>query len=253
MPTTIAITGKGGTGKTVVSALTVLALVEHQVRPVLAVDADPNLNLDAALGLRVEATVGSVREEAGQRRGAEPGGEATADFLEYNIRQALVEGKGFDLLAMGRPEGPGCYCYANELLRSAVDRLARTYRAIVVDCEAGLEHFSRRTTGDLDLLLILTDPTVRGLETARRILDLVKEVRTKVGEARVVVNRVRGEPAPSLTEAADRLGFPIGAILPEDERVTTLDAAGHPLTELALEGPLPQAVTNLLADCGLFR
>jgi len=252
MPTTIAVTGKGGTGKTVVSALTVLTLVEHNWRPLLAVDADPNLNLDAALGLKVEATVGGVREEAGGRRRGEPGGMSTAEFLEYRVREALLEAQGFDLLAMGRPEGPGCYCYANEILRGALDRLTAAYRAVVVDCEAGLEHFSRRTAGDLDLLLILSDPTTRGLETARRVLDLLREVRTKVGQVLVVLNRVRDEPPASLQECADRLGFPIAAWLPEDPQVRALDAAGRPLTELALDSPLRQAVADLYVNCGLI-
>ena len=252
MPTSIAVTGKGGVGKTVVSALTVLTLVEHQWRPLLAVDADPNLNLNAALGLPAEETVGSVREETRRQREAQVGGMTTAEFLNYRIRQSLVEGQGFDLIAMGRPEGPGCYCYANEILRNAVDRLASEYKAIVMDCEAGLEHLSRRTTGDLDLMLVVSDPTVRGLETARRALDLVQEVRSKVGQTKVVLNRVRGELPGFLTEHAAQLGLAISALLPEDEQITALDAVGRPFTELSPDSPLRQAVAGLLRDCGLI-
>ncbi len=244
--TTIAITGKGGVGKTAVTALTVLALVEHDWRPLLVVDADPNLNLDATLGISAEDTVGAVRERASQQRGSTESGMTTAELLEYRIRQSLVEGEGFDLIAMGRPEGPGCYCYANEILRNVLDQLSGAYKGIVIDCEAGLEHLSRRTAGDLDLLLVLSDPTVRGLQTARRVLDLLREVRTSVGEVKVVLNRIRGEPAASLMEAAERLELQIAACLPEDEQLTALDAAGRPLTELPAESPLRQAVAKLV-------
>ncbi len=246
MGTTIAITGKGGVGKTAVTALSVLALVEHDWRPLLVVDADPNLNLDAALGMSAQDTVGAVRERASQERGATQSGMTTTELLEYRIRQSLVEGEGFDLIAMGRPEGPGCYCYANEILRNVLGRLSGTYKGIVIDCEAGLEHLSRRTAGDLDLLLAVSDPTVRGLQTARRVLDLVGELNTSVGEAKVVLNRVRGEPAESLMEAAERLDLQIAACLPEDEQLAALDAAGRPLTELPAESPLRQAVANLV-------
>ncbi len=246
MGTTIAITGKGGVGKTAVTALSVLALVEHDWRPLLVVDADPNLNLDATLGMSAQDTVGAVRERASQERGATQSGMTTTELLEYRIRQSLVEGEGFDLIAMGRPEGPGCYCYANEILRNVLGRLSGTYKGIVIDCEAGLEHLSRRTAGDLDLLLAVSDPTVRGLQTARRVLDLVGELNTSVGEAKVVLNRVRGEPAESLMEAAERLDLQIAACLPEDEQLAALDAAGRPLTELPAESPLRQAVANLV-------
>jgi CO dehydrogenase maturation factor len=252
MPTTIAITGKGGTGKTVLSALTVLTLLEHNLRPLLAVDADPNLNLDAVLGMHVDDTVGSVREEA---RVQAVGGDShmpTAQFLDYRIRESLVEGKGFDLIAMGRPEGPGCYCYANEMLRNVLDRLAKTYKMVVVDCEAGLEHMSRRTTGDVDLLILLSDPSVRGIQTARRALDLMREVRTTPGEARLVINKVSGELSESLRQTARDLDLPISACLPVDEQVAALDAAGRPLTELPPDSPMLQAVARLLADCGLI-
>lgn len=252
MSTTIAITGKGGTGKTVVAALTVATLVEHNWRPLLAVDADPNLNLDAALGLRAEETVGSIREAASRKQREAQGGMTLAELLEYRIRESLVEAEGFDLIAMGRPEGPGCYCYANEILRNVLDRLAGAYRGIVIDCEAGLEHFSRRTTGSLDWLLVISDPTVRGLQTARRTLDLVQELDTSVGETRVVLNRVQGEPSEALLKRAEQLGVEVAAWLPQDEQVAALDEEGRPLTELPSNSPLRQAVVRLLTDCGLI-
>jgi CO dehydrogenase maturation factor len=248
MPTTIAITGKGGTGKTVLSALTIMTLLEHNLRPLLAVDADPNLNLDGALGMHAEDTVGSVREEARSQDSHMP----TAEFLDLRIRQSLVEGTGLDLIAMGRPEGPGCYCYANEMLRNVLDRLAQTYRMVVIDCEAGLEHMSRRTTGDVDLLILLSDASVRGIQTARRALDLMREVRTTPGQVRLVINKVPGELPDSLRQAAEDLDLQISACLPLDEQVAALDAAGRPLTELSPESPMRQAVARLLEACGVL-
>jgi CO dehydrogenase maturation factor len=252
MTTTIAVTGKGGTGKTVLSALTILTLLEHKLRPLLAVDADPNLNLDAALGMHAEDTVGSVREEARVQAGGGDSHMPTAEFLDYRIRQSLVEGAGLDLIAMGRPEGPGCYCYANEMLRNVLDRLTKTYRMVVIDCEAGLEHMSRRTTGDVDLLILLSDPSVRGIQTARRALDLMREVRTTPGQVRLVINKVPGELPASLRQAAADLELEISAILPLDEQVAALDAAGQPLTELPPDSPMRQAVARLLAECGVL-
>jgi CO dehydrogenase maturation factor len=252
MTTTIAVTGKGGTGKTVLSALTIMTLLEHNLRPLLAVDADPNLNLDAALGMHAEDTVGSVREEAREQATGGDSHMPTAEFLDYRIRQSLVEGQGLDLIAMGRPEGPGCYCYANEMLRNVLDRLAKTYRMVVIDCEAGLEHMSRRTTGDVDLLILLSDPSVRGIQTARRALDLMREVRTTPGQVRLVINKVPGELPASLRQAAADLELEISAILPLDEQVAALDAAGQPLTELPPDSPMRQAVARLLAECGVL-
>jgi len=251
MGTTIAVTGKGGVGKTAFSALTVLALVEHGWRPVLAVDADPNLNLDAALGMKVEETVGGVRERITEQRSNTQSGMTATELLELRIRQSLVEGEGFDLIAMGRPEGPGCYCYANEILRNVVDRLTGEYKALVIDCEAGLEHFSRRTTGNLDMMFVLSDPTVRGLQTARRALDLLTEVRTTVANVKVVLNRVRGEPPADLIAAAEALGLTVDYWLPDDQYVAELDARGRPLAELSDDSPFRREVARLLADCGL--
>ncbi len=249
MAITIAVTGKGGVGKTAVTALSVLALVEHDWRPLLVVDADPNLNLDAALGVSADETIGAVREWTSEQVNSTQAGMSTTELFEMRIHQSLVEGEGFDLIAMGRPEGPGCYCYANEILRNVLKRMGGNYKGIVVDCEAGLEHLSRRTAGgSLDLMLVLSDPTVRGLQTARRALDLVEELHTSVGDAKVVLNRVRGEPAETLMAAAEELNLEIAACLPEDEQLAALDAAGRPLTELPAESPLRQAVAKLLTD-----
>ncbi|MDD1666207.1 MAG: AAA family ATPase, partial [Methanomicrobiales archaeon] len=169
-PCRVALSGKGGTGKTTVSALLIQALTGMGETPVLAVDADPNANLNEALGLPLRETLGSMREDAFTK--SIPPGMSRTGYIEYRFQQVLVESEGVDLLAMGRPEGTGCYCFANRLLSEAMDLLTRHYRFVVMDMEAGMEHFSRGTIGIPDLLLVVSDPGARGLRTAGRIRDL---------------------------------------------------------------------------------
>ncbi len=250
MAKTIAVTGKGGVGKTVVSALLVRLLVESGKGAVLAVDADPNLNLNTALGVEVEETVGDVREEGADRAAEIPGGMAKAEFLRLRVQQALVEADGFDLLAMGRPEGPGCYCFANSILRACVDQLSKQYAYVVMDCEAGLEHLSRRTAGDVDLLIILSDLSRRGMDTAVRVVELTKELETKVRNVRFAFTRVRdGVPEPLLA-AAREAGLPEPLLIPEDPEIASLDAQGKPLVGVAAGGPVLEGVKQLL-EAGL--
>lgn len=248
----IAVTGKGGVGKTTVAALIVRALVEAGKGPVLAVDADPNLNLDAALGLKAEDTVGDVREAGLDRAATLPGGMAKAEFLQLRIQQALVEAPGFDLLAMGRPEGPGCYCFANTILRACVDQVGKQYEYVVVDCEAGLEHLSRRTAGDVDVLILLSDPSVRGLETIKRVTELVSELKTKVGRMAFAFTRVAEGIPPQLVAAARERGLPEPFAIPEDAEVRDLDTKGQPLVSVRPENPAYQAVRALLKKVGLL-
>ena len=251
MPTTIAVTGKGGTGKTTVAALTVRALVERGLTPVLAVDADPNLNLNAALGVEVTATVGDVREEGLRKIDHLPAGMSKTEFLRYRTAQALVESEGFDLLAMGRPEGPGCYCYANNVLRACVDELASQYRFVVMDSEAGLEHLSRRTTRDVDLLVLLSDVSVRGVETAARALELIRELKTAVGRHMLVLTRTDTVP-PELETAVRARGLSIDATIPEDEELRRLDAAGKPLVGVGEDSAALAAVVGILKAGGII-
>jgi len=198
MTTTIALAGKGGTGKTTVAGLVIQYLVQNTDGAILAIDADPASNLNMVLGLEVERTVGGIREDmltqvqsSGALAGAMPGGMSKVDYLDYEVQMSLVEGDRVDLLAMGRPEGPGCYCAANQMLRVIVDRIEKQYDHVVIDNEAGMEHLSRRTTRDVDLLLLISDPTQRGLITAERMRDMVPELKIGVGLVYLVVNRVR--------------------------------------------------------------
>ena len=252
MAEVIAVTGKGGVGKTTVAALIVRALVEAGKGPVLAVDADPNLNLDAALGVRAEATVGDVREEGLERAAALPGGMAKAEFLRMRIHEALVEAKGFDLLAMGRPEGPGCYCFANSILRACVDQVGKQYAYVVVDCEAGLEHLSRRTAGDVDVLVLLADPSMRSLDTVKRVTDLVQELKTKVGRIVFAFTRLGDGIPPELAAAAKEHGLPEPRAIPEDAELRELDVRGKALVGVGEDSPAYRAVKALLKEGGVL-
>lgn len=252
MHRTIAVTGKGGVGKTATAALIVRALLDAGEDSILAIDADPNLNLDAALGVQASEFLGSIREEALEKQDGLPAGMTKTEFLRYRVREALVETERFDFLAMGRPEGPGCYCYANNILRRAIDELAKVYEYVVVDCEAGLEHFSRRTTGDIDVLFILTDSSLRSIETVFRVLDLVDSLKTHVGRRVIAVTRA-GEVPVALAERAVVRGVPIGGTIPDDPEVRELDERGEPLLGVAATSAALAAVKELLAGAGVLK
>jgi len=252
MGRTIAVTGKGGVGKTTFTALLIRLLVESKQGAVLAVDADPNLNLDAALGLTLVDTVGDLREEGLDRAQSLPGGMAKAEFLQLRVQQALAESEGFDLLAMGRPEGPGCYCFANSILRACVDKIGKQYAFVVIDCEAGLEHLSRRTAGDVDALFLLSDPSLRSLETAARVMRLIEELHTRVGERVLAFTRVVDEISDELRAAARDRGLPEPFLIPEDAELRNLDMQGKPLVEVSQNSPALAAVRKIMTETGLI-
>ncbi len=253
MTKTIAVAGKGGTGKTMVAALLIQHLIEHHSGSILAIDADPSTNLHLVLGVPLEETIGDIREETLQEtyRGG-LGGISKHDYLEVRINRALVESKGFDLLAMGRPEGPGCYCAANHMLRFCIDRLAKSYDYVVIDNEAGLEHLSRRTTRDVDLLLIISDPTMRGLIAALRVVDLIRELDTRASHIRLIVNRVPvdgdGQPtlAPQLEALIKEKGLELAGLIPEDSAVADYDTLGKPLIYLPLQTLIRSAMKEII-------
>jgi len=251
MTKTIAIAGKGGTGKTTIAALLIKLLTEKGT--VLAIDGDPSSNLHMALGLPLEETVGRVREEMARAAGKgrlEPG-ISKPDYLELRIQEALVESKGVDLLAMGRPEGPGCYCAANNMIRHCIDRLGSNYDYVVIDSEAGMEHISRQTTRDVDILLIISDPTIRGISAAAHMKELIGELRTHVGRIALVVNRVRDGPPPEIEQAIREAKLELIGVLPEDPGMMELEVKGAPLTELGPESPLQQGVSAIARKLGL--
>ena len=237
-PFTIAISGKGGTGKTTVSSLLVRSFIGLGEAPVLAVDADPNANLHEALGVTVRETLGSMREEAFSRQ--IPPGMHRHEYVRLRFRQALVEAQGFDLVAMGRPEGSGCYCFANDLLSECMKGLEREYRFIVIDTEAGMEHISRGTIGSPDMLLIVSDPGARGLRTIARIREIATQLGLGKGKIHVVFNRYRTGAAP--VDIGDEL--PI-AVIPEDPAVEKADLAATPVSLIPEDSPARKSVQEL--------
>jgi CO dehydrogenase maturation factor len=237
-PFTIALSGKGGTGKTTISSLLIRSFIDLGETPVLAVDADPNANLHEALGVPVHETLGSMREEAFTRH--IPPGMNRHDYVRFRFRQALVEAKGFDLIAMGRPEGSGCYCFANDLLSECMVQLERDYRFIVIDTEAGMEHISRGTIGKPDMLLIVSDPGARGLRTIARIKAIATQLGLEPERIQIVFNRFKSGTAP--VDIGNEK--PI-AIIPDDPHVETADLAATPVSQIPFDSPARIAVLNL--------
>ncbi|MBM4146835.1 MAG: carbon monoxide dehydrogenase [Nitrospira sp.] len=245
----IALAGKGGTGKTTVAALTIRYIIEKKKRPVLAVDADSNNCLNEALGVDIHATIGALREESLDiiRSGAErPGGMSMEQIFDYQVQQSLIESKGFDLMVMGRPEGPGCYCAANNIIRKYTDKLSETYPYVVIDNEAGMEHLSRRTTHKVNVLLIISDPTLRGIQTAKRINSLVDELQLDIESRAVIINRVRGDEGEELKKLAVEYGLQIAGIVPQDEEIFSLDLQGKPVFQLPADSAAVKATFDIL-------
>lgn len=244
MTKTIALAGKGGTGKTTVASLLIQSLLQRVRGPLLAIDADPSTNLHLALGLPMPVTVGDIREDMAETAQAGQLGVSISrhDYLTHEIRMALEEGDAVDLLAMGRPEGQGCYCAANHLLRTIIDDLGKNYPYLVVDNEAGMEHISRRTTRDVDLLLVVSDPTLRGLAAARTILELAQDIEVNVHHTWLILNRIPGEIPDPLQQAVDDLEVEETLFIPADPGVNELDALGKPLVQLNGDSPASKAV-----------
>jgi CO dehydrogenase maturation factor len=245
----IAFAGKGGTGKTSTAALVVKYLIRNRRGPVLAVDADSNSCLNEALGISVHATIGTLREEslAAVRSGGErPGGMSMDQLFDYQVQQSVIEAKGFDLMVMGRPEGPGCYCAANNIIRKYTDKLSETYPYVVIDNEAGMEHLSRRTTHKVDLLIIVSDPTVKGVLTAKRIHDLVDELQLDVEKRVLFINRVVGYEGEELKKRAEDYGVAVAGLVPQDEMVFRYDLEGRPVLELPEDAKSVAAVFTIL-------
>ncbi len=243
MTVTIAVAGKGGTGKTTLSGLLVRYLIQHKAgKKVLAIDADPSSNLHLVLGLPLTQTVGDIREDA--RNGPRPG-QSRQDWLDYTVRMAVEEGDDCDLLAMGRPEGQGCYCAANHMLRNIMDGINAGYDYVIMDNEAGMEHLSRRTTRDVDHLLLVSDASLRGMAAAESMLELSKELEINVHNTYLVINRITGEMTPAIRAKAAGMGIPLLATIPYDPQLVEFDGEGRPLVELPDDAAVSKAVAGI--------
>ena len=245
----IAFAGKGGTGKTTLAGILIRYLVDKGLTPVLAVDADANANLNEVLGLEVRETLGEAREQMKKCVGS---GMTKDVFMEMKIQEAVVESDGFDLIVMGRPEGAGCYCAANSLLRQYLERLIGNYKYIVMDNEAGMEHLSRLTTNNIDALLAVSDATRRGLQAASRIVSLAEELKLDIRDKYVLVNLAKDGQAEDIKEAADAFGLELIGVVPEDEGIRAYDLKGIPTMKLPSDNKALQAayeVFDRLVGC----
>lgn len=254
MTTTIAVAGKGGVGKTTFCALVLRHLLRAGQKPLLAVDADANTNLNEVLGVPIDKTVASLRDELLRDMGSMPPTMTKESWVEYQLATAIVEETGYDLVAMGKAELSGCYCYVNNLLKRYLELLQGNYRYVVMDNEAGMEHISRGLVNDVDVLFVLTDPSPRGILTAGRIADLVEELKRKVKRVAMIVSRVPGrELAPILRQKVDELGIEFAGVLPADDEVVEFDLEGRSALDLPDDNPVVAAVDQILDRFGIGR
>jgi CO dehydrogenase maturation factor len=257
MTTTIALAGKGGVGKTTIAGMVIKYLVGSQYGAVLAIDADPSSNLNMVLGLDLDWTVGDIREgmlaqvkdsllASGAAMGTLPGGVSKHEYLDYQVRSSLSEGDRFDLIAMGRSEGPGCYCAVNHNLREVVDAISKNYRYVVIDNEAGMEHLSRRTTRDVEHLLVVSDPTQRGIVAAERIAAFRKDLDINIENTYLVLNRLIGAIPVPLQERIKGMDIPLLGVIPADDMLSEFEFSGRPLIDMGDDSPVYQAVAEMM-------
>ncbi|MFC1988298.1 AAA family ATPase [Chloroflexota bacterium] len=246
MSLSIAVSGKGGTGKTSIASMIIRYLKKNGTGPILAIDADANANLAESLGLETIETVGSLIASFNQVKLNIPPGMTKEAYLQLRLNEIVVESSRLDLITMGRGEGPDCYCYPNTVLRKFADELADNYAYVVMDNEAGLEHLSRRTTQDIDTLLLVSDHSVKGIRTVARIKDLVTELKLRVGKQIVVINLVPGELAPMVKDEIAKLNLGSPVIIPRDEEVYQYDLEARPLADLPDTSPAVKAIDDLM-------
>ena len=230
MPFLIALAGKGGTGKTTIAGMLIKYLTLKGKIPVLAVDADSNANLNEVLGLEVADTLGNAREE--MKKGKVPTGMTKDVFMSMKLERAIVETEGYDLIVMGQPEGSGCYCAANNLLSGFLERLTGNYPYIVIDNEAGMEHISRLTTKNVDILLIVSDTSRRGLQTAIRINKLAKDLNIGVSNSYLIINKTKEKPSDVVVNMIKDNGIEIAGTIPDDRTVYEYDLTGIPTIKM---------------------
>jgi len=249
----IAVTGKGGTGKTAVTAMLVRYLVKTSEKKyrMLVIDADADANLADALGVSAEKTIGDMREFMQQSRYSTPPDTDKQALFESKLFEILLEEDGFDLLVMGKPEGSGCYCFVNNLLRGIMDKTTANYDLVIIDTPAGLEHFSRKTIPDLDDLIVVTDESRRGLTTGERIRDLAGEIELKYKNLYVVVNKVTVGRKEKVLENALSLGLKVIGTIPYDESLAKFDLVGDPLMGLPDDSAAVIEMTQVVKALGL--
>ncbi|MCD7859882.1 MAG: AAA family ATPase [Firmicutes bacterium] len=253
-PHSIALAGKGGVGKTTICGMIIDYLSSTGKTPILVVDADANANLNEVLGVEVDTTLGSIREEMAQAelKGGIPAGMTKADYAEMKFSSALVEEDDFDMLVMGRTQGKGCYCYVNGVLQTQIQKYAKNYRYIVMDNEAGLEHVARGTLPHVDTLLLVSDCSRRGIQTVARLAEMVNEMGLNPTQMGLIVNRAPGGALDSgVQEEIQKHGLTLYGVLPHDEAVYRADCDGQPSSKLPATEPVKAALRGIMESLGI--
>ena len=251
MPKIIAVAGKGGTGKTTLCGMMIKHLAEKEKGSVLAIDADPNSNLNEVLGVEAPVTLGEIRETVLKNTSGDsaPGGMTKQEYMDYMFGDALSEQKNFDLLVMGRTQGKGCYCFINGIVRSQIDKYAEAYTHIVVDNEAGLEHISRGTLPHVDTLILVSDCSRRGIQAAGRAAVLVEELKLNPKTLKLVVNRAPSEQlAPGVLEEIKAQNLDLLGIIPQDAAIYEYDSEGKPIVDVPDDSPIKTAVKTIITQ-----
>ena len=256
MTQTIAFAGKGGVGKTTICGMLIQYLCRKGDGAVLAVDADANSNLNEVLGVDVDMTLGDIRENIARADMTTPSpipaGMTKADYADMMFSQALTENDDFDMLVMGRTQGKGCYCFVNGILSAQVEKYAKNYRYVVVDNEAGLEHISRGILPKVDLILLVSDCSRRGIQAVGRISEMIRELNLGVKEVKLIVNRAPGGVlSEGVREEIEKQGLSLAGVVPHDETVYEYDAEGKPSVGVPEDAPIKQAVVKIFKDLGL--
>ncbi|MDR1250250.1 MAG: AAA family ATPase [Treponema sp.] len=256
MTYSIAMAGKGGVGKTTVCGLFLDYLVEAGKGPILAVDADPNSNLNEVLGVETDATLGDIREEIAKSEFAEknpiPPGMSKQEYANFRFGAALTEMDDYDILVMGRTQGKGCYCFVNDLLRDQLNRYYKNYNYLIVDNEAGLEHISRGILPPVDLILLVSDCSRRGIQAAGRIAEMIEQLDFKANKVCLIVNRAPGGKLEQglLDEIAEQ-NLSLAGVIPMDESVYQYDAEGKALISLPGDSPIKKALGEIISKLGI--
>jgi len=256
MTQTIAVAGKGGTGKTTLCGLLIDYLTKQKKGLTLAVDADANSNLNEVLGVEIEETLGDIREEISQDELASekkiPAGWSKQDYMDFRFNNAIIEEDDYDMLVMGRTQGKGCYCFVNGLLQAQIAKFAGNYRYVVVDNEAGMEHITRGILPKVDVLLLISDCSRRGIQAVGRIGKLADDMGLKPQVKGVIVNRAPGgELNSGILEEIELQGLNLLGVVPQDELVYEYDCEGKPTVQLPEDAPVRKAFYAIADKLGL--
>jgi len=254
VPKIIAVAGKGGTGKTTVCGMIVKHIADRKTGNILAIDADPNSNLNEVLGVPAPVTLGEIREEVLKNTSGEtaPGGMTKQEYMDYMFADALTEEENFDLLVMGRTQGKGCYCFINGIVRSQIDKYAETYSHIAVDNEAGFEHISRGTLPHVDILILISDCSRRGMQAAGRAAKLADELKLNPSTMKLIINQAPTDNLPDgILEEIKTQNLDLLGIIPQDEEVYNYDAEGKPITQLPETTPIKTAIKEIIKKLNL--